>query len=464
LNEVMKQSRLRVKQLSLAARRGDVDAARALLAHSVVLGHDRLGIQRYFAARFLGAGDLDRFKPICAVAASHIPANALLTAARKAARNPGHRNVLHIIASELLPFGAPFVLPYAGIRPRLATDPRSCGQRVSLLGKIELGADPVFGPGAVVRADGHFVHIGDKFCIGEMSTVHIAHEVYPTIIGNRVTVGPNTVVHACTVGNDCVIADNVVILDGTKVEDGVLVEAGSIVFPRSVLNAGLVYSGSPAKPIRQLQSGERERRDLIIRESIAASLFAGTTNSVDVTHGFAGDVFIAATAHLSGRIEAGAGSSVYFGCKLEAGNAAIVIGDNSNVQDNTIIDASDGEVVVGENTTIGHNVRVRACKIGSRSLIGIGSDLAAGTIVDEDVLLAAGAITLPKQHLERSWLWGGRPARPILKLDDVRREGMSAIVQQYCAYAADYLFAQNSLSETGGSNGTSPIAKGYTDR
>ena len=40
------------------------------------------------------------------------------------------------------------------------------------------------------------------------------------------------------------------------------------------------------------------------------------------------------------------------------------------------------------------------CTIGARSLIGIGSVVAAGTIVGDDVFLAAGAGTTPGQVLE----------------------------------------------------------------
>lgn len=460
----MQQPRQKVKELRLAARRGDIHAARALLAHSVVLGHDRLGIRRYYAARFLGAADLDRYKTFCATAAHHIPPEDLIAAARNAARKAHQRKDFHLVVSELLPPSEPFVLPYAGIRPRLASDPRGCGHRVSLIGRIEIGSNLLCGLGAVIRADGHFVRIGDDFHLGEMSTVHIAHEVYPTIVGHRVTVGRNAVVHACTVGNDCVIEDGAVILDGAKLEDGVLVEAGSIVFPRSFLKGGQVYSGSPAKPIRELEPGERERRALVVQDAVAASLFGATAPGDGARHAFDDAVFVAATAQLSGQIEASGGSSVFFGCRLDGGRAAIAIGSNSNVQDNTIIDASEGKVVIGGGTTIGHNVNIRACTIGNGALIGIGSDIAAGTVVDDDVLLAAGSVTSPGQHLGRGWLWGGRPARPISKLDETRRTAMSAIVEQYCAYATDYRLAQDRLVNKGGSYGTSPVANRHPNR
>lgn len=356
----------------------------------------------------------------------------------------------------------PFILPFEGTWPRFAGEPRLCGTDASVLGRVTLGARASLGAGTVIRADGHFVRIGDDFHLGEMSTVHIAHEVYPAIIGDRVAVGRDAVVHACTVGNDCVIEDKVVVLDGSVVEDGVLIEAGSIVFPRSTLNSGFAYAGSPAKPIRKLAPGELEERARLLQETVATSLFtAAAGEAADMATDIGGlpaDVFVGRTARLAGRVELAGGVSVLFGCRLDAAHAPIAIGANTNVQDNTRIDASEGAVVIGPGTTIGHNVQIRAGRIGANALIGIGSDLAAGTMVDDDVLLAAGATTTPQQQLESGWLWGGRPARPLSRLNDVRRAAMQDIVDQYRGYGAAYRAAQDRPAGQGGSNGTSPIA------
>ncbi len=112
------------------------------------------------------------------------------------------------------PSHAPLLLPFGGVEPRFGEGVRFLGPGASVLGKVEMGARATIAGGAAVRGDGHFVRIGDGFFIGEASTVHIAQDLHPTIVGDRVTVGRNAVVHACTVGSDCAIEDNVVILDG----------------------------------------------------------------------------------------------------------------------------------------------------------------------------------------------------------------------------------------------------------
>ena len=92
------------------------------------------------------------------------------------------------------------------------------------------------------------------------------------------------------------------------------------------------------------------------------------------------------------------------------GDFRIVIGERTNIQDNTRIRCEAGETAIGRDTTLGHNVRLASCRIGERALIGIGAVVAAGTIIEDGVMLAAGAVTLPGQTLEGGWLWAW-PAR-----------------------------------------------------
>jgi carbonic anhydrase/acetyltransferase-like protein (isoleucine patch superfamily) len=166
-----------------------------------------------------------------------------------------HRDIDQLVSRLMMP-ARPFVLPFDGTTPRLETEPQYCGVSVSLLGRLNMGRDAWLGTGALVRADGHFSQIGDEFRFGERSTVHIAHELYPAIIGRRVTAGGDVVIHGCTVGDDCVIGDRAIVLDGAVVDSGVVVEPGSTVYPRSMLKAGWVYSGSPAVAVRELEAGE----------------------------------------------------------------------------------------------------------------------------------------------------------------------------------------------------------------
>ncbi|MFD0938065.1 gamma carbonic anhydrase family protein, partial [Methylobacterium trifolii] len=157
-------------------------------------------------------------------------------------------------------------------------------------------------------------------------------------------------------------------------------------------------------------------------------------------------VFVARTARLRGRVSLGAGSSVLFCCDLNAEVGPIVVGADTNIQDNSVIRTRGEGVVIGRDTTVGHNVRIADSRIGARCLIGIGAAVAPGTVIADDVMLAAGATTDPGQLLEGGYLWGGRPARILAPLDAGKRSLMSRIVESYCVHGREYRQAQAELS------------------
>lgn len=342
--------------------------------------------------------------------------------------------------ADAMPAAEPFFLPYAATSPQLATALAACGVEAAILGRVTMGANARLGASSVIRADGEVVTIGDDFTLGDRGTVHIDHERYPAIVGDRVTAGDNAVIHACVLGNDIIIEDNVVVLDGSTVADHVVIAADAIVFPRSHLEGGKLYAGMPARPVRDLQPGELEARAEALRQSRRANALPRpgvAAGSIDPS------VFLAATARLHGHIEAAANASIWFGCDLDANGGAIVIGRNTNIQDNTIVRCSaGGRFTVGADCTIGHNVTFGDCSIGPRSLVGIGCVVADGTIMEAETFLAAGAETTAGQVLEGGWLWGKRPAVKLAPLDQAKRELIATTAAHYCDYARSFAAAQ----------------------
>lgn len=330
------------------------------------------------------------------------------------------------------------VLPYHGVFPTYP-DLVASGHHSAVIGRVTIGPRASLGTLSVLRGDGHFVKIGSDFFLGNFGTVHIAHEIYPALVGDRVTVGSDAVVHACTVGDDCVIEEDAIILDGSVVEHGVVMEAGAVAFPRSTLQADTLYAGAPAKPVRKIDAAERAARAARIRAVPFAPSPAERGPARLEIHP---TTFIAANASVSGMFRGGSRASVLFSCTLDARDAEIVLGENSNVQDNSVIRCSDGPVTIAANAVVGHNVVLESCRVGTGSLVGTGSHVAPGTVVEPDVLLAAGARTTPGQVLESGFLWGGSPARKIAPLDEKKRKMIPWIISTYCEYTADFLKSQ----------------------
>jgi carbonic anhydrase/acetyltransferase-like protein (isoleucine patch superfamily) len=335
----------------------------------------------------------------------------------------------------------PHILAYAGIAPSLASPLLHAGAGTALLGRITLGRNAWMGALSVIRADGHFIRVGDDFRLGSRSTLHINHEIYPCIVGDRVAVGDNACVHACTIGSDVVIGDGVVILDGAVLEDNVLLEPGSTVFPNKQVPGGLRYAGSPAKVVASLDAGELAAR----RAAMVGMPGADHTPRWPRDAAAAGcdihpSVFIAGTASVRGRLFAAEHASIWYSNDFDAGSATISLGARTNIQDNTTIRcATEQGVSIGHSCVVGHNVTIHDCIIGNETLIGIGSWVAPGTRVGDRVLLAAAACTTPGQVLEGGWMYAGRPARKFAPLDDAKLDLTALIVRQYCQYARDFM-------------------------
>jgi len=328
-------------------------------------------------------------------------------------------------------------LGYYDRQPEFASAPRRAAPVATVCGRVRIGSGALLGPSSVMRGDGHDIRIGDDFFLGERSTVHVAHEALPTTIGSGVTVGANAALRACSVGDRCVLEDNVVVLEGAVIGAGVALERGSLVPAGAQLVPGHLYRGNPAAPVRALESGElallRGRvRNAPLSES--AIVPPGPANAAAARRE-AWTGFVALTAQVEGRLEMAHDASIWFGARIDGGHHGISVGEGSNLQDNCTAYAMASPLEIGEGVTVGHNVSLQDCRIGSHSMVGMSSFVAAGTVIEGDVVLAAGSITLPRQVLGTGWLWGGRPARALSPLTaETRRQ-----VQDSARIYRDYL-------------------------
>lgn len=332
--------------------------------------------------------------------------------------------------SDILPA---FHAPYKAFEPAIDGPLAFAGSGATVLGRSTLGKRAWLGAFCVIRGDGNTIDIGDDFYLGAHATVHISHGVASTHVGDNVTAGAGCVIHACTVGDNCVIEDDVVILDGSTIGPGTIITAGSTVFPRSELLAGHVYSGSPAKPVAQIDEADLSRLREKLRDAASVPVRAegyGETGALDC--------FVAPSARLAGKVTAGAEVGIWYGCTFDAGTHEIQIGDGTNVQDNTRITCENSDVVLAHDVTIGHNVTLTDCRVETQSLIGIGATLSPGTVVEEGVLLAAGSVTEPGQRLSAGQFWAGRPARAMGPMDARKQEMVASTLPHYRDYARTF--------------------------
>ncbi|AZH78497.1 MULTISPECIES: gamma carbonic anhydrase family protein [Microbacterium] len=142
--------------------------------------------------------------------------------------------------------------------------------------------------------------------------------------------------------------------------------------------------------------------------------------------------FIADGARIVGDVSLAAGSSVWYNAVLRGDSASIVIGPDSNVQDNVSLHVDAGHpVVVGAKVSIGHNAVVHGCTIGDGTLVGMGSVILSGAVIGSGCLIAGGAVVLGGTEIPPGSLVAGVPASVRRPLTEEERAGLIANADIY---------------------------------
>jgi len=130
-------------------------------------------------------------------------------------------------------------------------------------------------------------------------------------------------------------------------------------------------------------------------------------------------VFVDRTAVVIGDVHLGDDCSVWPLAVIRGDMHHIRIGARTSVQDGAVLHithASDYNpggypLIIGDDVTIGHQAMLHGCTIGSRVLIGMKSMIMDGAVVEEEVIVAAGATVSPGKVLESGFVYMGTPAK-----------------------------------------------------
>lgn len=138
--------------------------------------------------------------------------------------------------------------------PQIAPTAHIAPQSV-IVGDVTIGENTSIFYYSVLRGDDAPITVGSGTNIQENCTVHTSTGS-PTVIGDRVTIGHNAVIHACTIGDESLIGMGAIILDGAVVGRRCLIAAGSLVTKHTQIPDGMLVMGSPAKVKRPLTESE----------------------------------------------------------------------------------------------------------------------------------------------------------------------------------------------------------------
>lgn len=151
----------------------------------------------------------------------------------------------------------PLLLSYDGYEPDVAPD-AFVAEGVTLIGAVTLRSQAGVWFGAVIRADGAAIEVGEGSNVQDGCVLH-SDPSFPVVIGARVSIGHRAVVHGCTVEDDALVGMGAILLNGAVIGRGSLVAAGSVVLEGTVVPPGSLVAGVPGKVKREVTDAERER-------------------------------------------------------------------------------------------------------------------------------------------------------------------------------------------------------------
>jgi len=156
------------------------------------------------------------------------------------------------------------ILPYKDKSPRIAAG-TFIAPTATIIGDVQIAGGANIWYGTVLRGDLAPIRIGADTNIQDNCTIHTDMDK-PAIIGDRVTVGHNAIVHGCTVEDRCLIGMNAVVLSGAHIKTGTIIAAGAVVKEGQVAGPYQLLAGMPAILKKNLSEEILEILDLPVDE------------------------------------------------------------------------------------------------------------------------------------------------------------------------------------------------------
>lgn len=162
----------------------------------------------------------------------------------------------------------------------------------------------------------------------------------------------------------------------------------------------------------------------------------------DLTPQLGPGAWAAPSADLIGDVRLSERASVWFGAVIRADNTAIIIGEDSNVQDGAVCHSDEGvPCMIGARVTIGHQAILHGCTIADDCLIGMGARILNHAVIASECIIGAGALVTEGKTYPKGSLIVGSPARVVRQLSDAERQLLRASAAHYAEKAAHYAAA-----------------------
>ncbi len=142
--------------------------------------------------------------------------------------------------------------------------------------------------------------------------------------------------------------------------------------------------------------------------------------------------FIAEDAVITGDVKIGKNASIWYKTVIRGDVAPTIIGDNVNIQDQSMLHQSpNNPLIIEDGVTVGHQVMLHSAIIRKNALIGMGTTILDGAEIGEGAFIGAGSLVTPGKKIPPNSMAFGRPAKVIRDVNEDDIKEMDRVRKSY---------------------------------
>lgn len=158
-------------------------------------------------------------------------------------------------------------------------------------------------------------------------------------------------------------------------------------------------------------------------------------------------VWVDENAVIIGDVTIGDDSSVWPLVAIRGDMHSITIGARTSIQDNSCLHITHASTYkpegyplsIGDDVTVGHMAMLHGCTVGSRVLVGMGTTILDGAVVEDEIIIGAGSLVPPGKRLESGFMYMGSPVKQIRPLNEKEIEYFQYAGLNYVKLKDEYL-------------------------
>lgn len=151
------------------------------------------------------------------------------------------------------------------------------------------------------------------------------------------------------------------------------------------------------------------------------------------------NTYISESVDIIGNVEIDENANIWFGTRLRGDINKIVIGANTNIQENSVVHVDvNSPCIIGKDVTIGHGAIIHGCTISDNVLVGMGSIILNNAQIGKNTIIGAGSLVTQGKSFKDGVLILGNPAKIVRELTDDEIKSIKSSADNYVNLSKRY--------------------------